>query len=130
MRQQLLDYITANLTGTIKPSSELPFEEGNQALYLKNLRRVYLAEPYQEQTTLYATLGGSHINERADIVQGYLTVDAKNRNTDLDAALTTLGSAKDVATITGRHRREFDYTTSIDNDRLTYEFQYRFYSIV
>jgi len=130
MRQQLLDYITANLTGTIKPSSELPFEEGNQALHLKNLRRVYLAEPYQEQTTLYATFNGNHVNVKTDIVQGYLTVDAKNRNTDLDAALTTLGSAKDVATITGRHRREFDYTTSIDNDRLTYEFQYRFYSIV
>lgn len=130
MRTQLLAYFTAQLTGDIKPSQELPFQEGVAALYLKNLRRVYLDEPYTEQDSLFVTLSSSHsVNQRITTIRGYLAVDAKNRNADLDAALTTLGSGKDIATITGVHRREFDYTTSIEADRLVYEFQWRFYNI-
>lgn len=129
MRTELLTYLTANLTGTIKPSQELPFEEGNNPLYLRNPRRVYLDEPYTEQDRLYGTLSGDNINNKITIVRWFLCVDAKNRNADLDAALSTLGSGKDIATITGTHRREFDYTITIDNDKLTYEGQYRFYTI-
>lgn len=129
MRTELLTYLTANLTGTIKPSQELPFEEGNNPLYLRNPRRVYLDEPYTEQDRLYGTLDGTNINNKITIVRWFLCVDAKNRNADLDAALSTLGSSKDIATITGTHRREFDYTITIDNDKLTYEGQYRFYTI-
>jgi CTP:phosphocholine cytidylyltransferase-like protein len=58
-----------------------------------------------------------------------LTVDAKNRNTDLDSALTILGSAKDITTITGVYKRLFDYTITIDGDRVVYEGQYRFYNL-
>jgi CTP:phosphocholine cytidylyltransferase-like protein len=53
-------------------------------------------------------------------------MDAKNRNTDLDSALTILGSAKDITTITGVWQRQFDYTVTIDNDRVIYEGEYRF----
>jgi hypothetical protein len=45
MRTALLAYLTANLTGSIRVSSELPYEEGGAPLNLKNLRRVYLNEP-------------------------------------------------------------------------------------
>lgn len=129
MRTELLTYLTTNLTGTIKPSQELPFEEGNNPLYQRNLRRVYLDEPNTEQTALYPTLDSTNINEKITTIRWYLTVDSKNRNADLDTALTTLGSGKDIATITGPHKREFDYTTTIDNDKITYEGQYRFYTI-
>lgn len=130
MRTQLLTYLTANLTGTIKPSQELPFQEGNNALYLRNMRRVYLDEPNTAVERLYGTLdANSHINQKITTVRGYLAVDAKNRNADLDQALTTLDSAKDVTTITNAHRKEFDYTTIIEDDKLIYEMEYRFYSI-
>lgn len=128
MRGQLLTYLTANLTGTIKPSQELPFEEGNNRLYLKNMRRVYVNEPFTEIDRLYGTLNGCNVNQKITYVRAYLAVDAKNRNADLDAALTMMDSAKDVTTITA-HRREFDYTTNIEDDKLIYEFEYRFYSI-
>lgn len=130
MRTELLAYLTANLTGTIKPSSELPFQEGNNALYLKNMRRVYLDEPFTEMDRLYGTLDANHhVNQKITFVRAYLCVDAKNRNSDLDAALTTMASAKDVASITTAYRKEFDYTTLIEDDRLIYEFEYRFYTI-
>jgi hypothetical protein len=126
MRTQLLTYLTAQLTGSIKTSQELPFQEGTNPLYLKNARRVYLDEPYTEQDTLLPTLGSLQINSRTNVVRWYLSMDAKQRNTDLDSALTILGSAKDITTITGVYTRLFDYTVSIDNDRVVYEGQYRF----
>jgi hypothetical protein len=126
MRTELLTYLTAQLTGSIKTSQELPFQEGTNPLYLKNARRVYLDEPYTEQDTLLPTLGTLQINQRTTIVRWYLSMDAKNRNTDLDSALTILGGAKDITTITGVFTRLFDYTVSIDNDRVIYEGQYRF----
>lgn len=126
MRTQLLTYLTAQLTGDIKTSQELPWSEGVNPLYMKNARRVYLDEPYTEQDTLLPTLGSLQINQRTTVVRWYLTMDAKNRNSDLDSALTILGSAKDITTITGVFTRLFDYTVSIDNDRIVYEGQYRF----
>ena len=129
MRAELLSYLTTNLTGTIKPSQELPFEDSGAALYLKNMRRVYLDEPQTEQEELVPTLDDSDINQKITTVRGYLTVDAKNRNADLDTALTTMATAKNVTTITNAFRKEFDYTTTIDADRIIYEFEYRFYTL-
>ena len=126
MRTELLTYLTAQLTESIKTSQELPFQEGTNPLYLKNARRVYLDEPYTEQSELFPTLGTLTINQRVTTVRWFLTMDAKNRNTDLDSALTILGSAKDITTITGVWQRQFDYTVTIDNDRVVYEGQYRF----
>ena len=129
MRAQLLTYLTTNLTGTIKTSQELPFEESGAALYIKNMRRVYLDEPTVEQDELMPTLDDTAINKNITTVRGYLTVDAKNRNADLTTAINTLASARSVATITNAFRKEFDYTTSIDADRITYEFEYRFHTL-
>ena len=129
MRTQLLAYLTTNLTGTIKTSQELPFEESGAALYTKNMRRVYLDEPTVEQDELMPTLDDTAINKNITTVRGYLTVDAKNRNADLTTAINTLASARSVATITNAFRKEFDYTTTIDADRITYEFEYRFHTL-
>ncbi len=126
MRTELLTYLTAQLTGDIKTSQELPWQEGTNPLYIKNARRVYLDEPNTEQDELFPTLGSLTINARITTVRWYLSMDAKNRNTDLDSAITILGSAKDITTITGVWQRQFDYTTTIENDRIIYEGEYRF----
>ena len=131
MRTQLLSYLTAQLTGSIKPSQELPFEQGGTANYLRNLRRVYLDEPFTEQDTLVNTLDeSSDVNQLITRVRGYLAVDAKNRNADLDAALIVLANARTGANITNSFRKEFDYTVSIDSDVMIYELEYRFYTLV
>jgi len=128
MRTQLLAYLTQALTGSIKVSEELPFEQGTVPLYLKNLRRVYLAEPEQQQEQLVATLD-TDINQTITRVVGYLTLDAKNRNPDIDSALQVMGSALNQTAISNSFRKEFDYTTTIQDDTVTYEFEYRFYTI-
>ncbi|CAB4158722.1 hypothetical protein UFOVP700_27 [uncultured Caudovirales phage] len=129
MRTELLAYLTANLAGTIRASQELPFEESGNPLYLKNMRRVYLNEPVLEQSELIATLDTPDIVQTITTVRGFLTVDAKNRNSDLDTALNTMAAARNVTTITNAFRKEFDYTPVVDADRIIYEFEYRFYTL-
>ena len=128
MRTPLLNYLQDNLYGQILVSAEQPFSQGNQPLYLKNLRRVYLAEPEVEQQDLIQTFDDD-IQQSITRVKGYLAVDAKNRNADLDSALTTMAQAKLNAQIPDSFRKEFDYTTTIDNDIILFEFEYRFYTI-
>lgn len=129
MRTQLLDYLSTALTGSIKVSLEQPFDQGGNPLYFKNKLRVYLEEPFTEQAQLIGVLDDEDISQIITNVQGYLAVDAKNRNSDLDSALQVLAAARTQATISNSFRKEFDYTTTIDNDVLLYEFEYRFYSI-
>lgn len=127
MRTELLSYLTTNLTGSIKISSELPWAEGNNPLYLKNKRRVYLDEANIAVEPLMETLDSADIPQTITTVRGFLAVDAKNRNADLDTALATLAGAKSIAT--DSFRKEFDYTSSIEGDTVTYELEYRFYTL-
>lgn len=129
MRAQLLTYLTANLTGSIKTSQEQPFDQGGSALYLKNMRRVYLQEEYTEQDQLIPVLDASDIMQTITVVKGFLAVDAKSRNSDLDTALSVLAGARTGANITDSFRKEFDYTITIDTDVMIYEFEYRFYTL-
>lgn len=129
MRTALLTYLTANLTGTIKTSQELPFGNAGKPLYIMNMRKVYLDDDTIEQAELIPTLDDSNVNQNITTVAGFLTVDAKNRNADLDNALTVLANARTSAAISNSFRKEFDYTTTIDADRITYEFQYRFHTL-
>ena len=129
MRTALLTYLTANLTGGIKAASELPWSQGDIALYSQNKKRVYLDEPTTEEDSVVQILNGSDIRQTITTVQGYLSVDAKNRPIDLDSALSVLAGAKDLSSITTAFRKEFDYTTTIEKDVITYTFEYRFYTI-
>ena len=129
MRTALLAYLTANLTGSIKTSQELPFEESGTPMYFRNMRKVYLDEPAVEQIELIPTLDNTDINQTVTTVRGFLTLDAKTRNADIDSVLTVMAAARNGATNTDSFRKEFDYTTSIDTDRITYEFEYRYYSL-
>ena len=127
MRTELLSYLTTNLTGSIKTSQELPWAEGNNPLYLKNMKRVYLDEPNTVQDPLVQTLDTCVIDQTVTTVQGFLAVDAKNRNADLDTALATLAAAKNIAT--SSFRKEFAYSTAIDGDVIVYTLEYTFYTL-
>jgi len=129
MRTELLNYLKANLSGSITAAAELPWSSGDSPLYLTNKKRVYLAEPVTKQNSVIQVLSGDDIVETVTTVEGYLAVDAKNRPIDLDSALATLRVAKDLSSVTDSFRKEFDYTATIDRDVMTYTFEYRFYTI-
>ena len=129
MRAELLTYLTNNLTGSIKVSTELPFENSGVALYRKNMKRVYVDNADLEATQLQGVLNGNDIMQFEHTVQVYLAVDAKNRPSDLDSALSVILNARTQSGINDSFRNEFNYTVEIDGDVEVYTFTYTFATI-
>jgi hypothetical protein len=125
MRAQLLSYLTtATSTATIKVVSELPWNTAGEPLYLKNMKKMYLDQEQRTQSTLIPTLTGDDIYQNDLTVTGYFAVDAKNAPTGLDAAITTILSARDKTGV-NNFGSEVDYTTDIQDDVIIYTVEYR-----
>jgi len=125
MRAELLSYLTtATSTATIKVVSELPWNTAGEPLYLKNMKKMYLDQEQVTQTTLIPTLGGTDVYQNDLTVTGYFAVDAKNSPSGLDAAITTILSARDKTSVIN-FGSEADYTTDIQDDVIIYTVEYR-----
>lgn len=126
MRSQLVTAITNNLSTLTQfaVSSELPWEQNGQSLYLKNMKKVYVDRERQEQTTLLPTLSGQDVFQNDLISSAYLAVDAKNPPSQLDAAITKILQAKDSTGIVN-FGSESDYTVETQEDVLIYTFEFR-----
>lgn len=126
MRAELLSYLTtATSTATVKTVSELPWNNAGQPLYLKNMKKFYLAQEEFEQSVLIPTLPGQNdIMQNTVKVTGYFAVDAKNQPAGLSTAITTILGAKDRTGL-GNFGTESDYTTEIQDDVLIYTVEYR-----
>jgi hypothetical protein len=126
MRAELLAYLTtATSTATVKTVSELPWNNAGQPLYLKNMKKFYLAQEEIEQSVLIPTLPGQNdIMQNTLSVTGYFAVDAKNQPAGLSTAITTILGAKDRTGL-GNFGVESDYSTEIQDDVLIYTIEYR-----
>lgn len=131
MRTQIVAHLTSALTNAaVKCSSELPWMDGNEPLYMKNMKRLYVDREQKSQSTLIAVLPPAEdVIETEVLVQAYFTVDAKNQPGGLDSAITTIVGAKDISSIVSVVGRECNYETEIQGDVLIYTFTYRFVSI-
>lgn len=129
MRSELITYITNNLPSAFKASTELPFGEGGNPLFRKNMKRVYVGNEQVEQTVLQAIMNGNDVMETRTTLFAYLAVDAKNRSSDLDSALSVMANARTQSGISASFRNEYTYTTEIDEGVEIYTFEYNFYTI-
>ena len=128
MRDTLLTQITTNLTGTgVSVSSELPFENSGVPLYTKNKKTFYLDEEDIDKTTLYVTLDQSKVDNNETTIEGFLCVDAKNPLTNIDTIISNIISAK--TSIANTINADCDYSTDIEGDDLTYNFEFRFVTV-
>lgn len=130
MRTTLLANLTVALgTSGITTSSELPWSAGGEQLYLKNMKKVYLGTDQEAHTEMFNCLNPSHdVPQREITVTGYLAVDAKNTNTtQLDLALAKLVQARDA--VSNCFVKEYTITNRLEDDKLVYEFTYRFLTI-
>lgn len=127
IRDSLITELTQTLASTsVKVSSELPWFSGNQVLNEKNMRSVYVDHEQIENNTLIDTLDNSDVFEKIITVDTYLTVDAKNLPSDIDTVIQIIRQARQVI---DAPVRECDMVTTIEDDRLTYEFTYRFIEV-
>ena len=127
IRSELITELTQALDATsVGVSSELPWFSGNQVLNEKNMRNVYMDHEQIENTTLIETLDNSDVYEQIIEIPTYLTVDAKRLPSDISDVIQIIRHARQVI---DAPTRECDMITTIEDDKLTYEFTYRFIKI-
>ena len=127
MRSELITRITTKIAAYTKfaVSSELPWENSGEALYLRNFKRVYVGELETVREPLFQTLSSDTVDYDQLTITAYVTVDAKNDPANLDAVIDAIISAKDV-TYSGVYTRNCEHTTEITNDYVVHTFEFTF----
>jgi hypothetical protein len=126
MRTAIYDYIKGLSLGQFRLSDERPFDASGQALYLKNMKTVYVDQEQITQDTVIATLNGLIINAETTSVRVYFSTDAKQLPSNYSSLTASMKLARNAAAIQGVNRREVDVTTSYDEDKMITEFEFRF----
>lgn len=126
MRNELLTFIQGLNLGTVTVSTELPWVDNTVPLYLKNLKKVYVDMDNVTVDPVIQALNGFSLSNEITSVRIYFANDAKVLLPNYSEVVTTLKTAKDITTIDGLHRRECLVTTSVENDVLVTELEYRF----
>ncbi len=126
MRTAIYDYIKGLSLGQFRLRDERPFDASGQALYLKNMKTVYVDQEQITQDTVIATLNGLIINAETTSVRVYFSTDAKQLPSNYSSLTASMKLARNAAAIQGVNRREVDVTTSYDEDKMITEFEFRF----
>ena len=126
MRTEIYNYIKGLALGTFKLSDERPFDAGAVALYLKNMKTIYVDQAQTVHETVVATLDGFNINAETTSVRVYFSTDAKQLPSNYSSLVTSIKSGRNASTIQGVNRREVDVTTTYDEDKMVTEFEFRF----
>ncbi len=126
MRQEVIDYLQSQNLGAFTIAGEVPWTETVTALYLKNLRKIYVDVDAFATDPLITTFTGLNINNETTIVRVYFANDAKQLPSNYDEVVSVIKSAKDINTTAGYVRREVNVSTSYDNDRLITEIELRY----
>jgi hypothetical protein len=130
MRSLILTYLEDNKPSGFGVSQNLPFDQNGTALYLQNLKTLYVEQPQTEQEPLYDTLDDSPVVSETTIVNVYVVTDAKTLPTDYDTMVTTVKATRNLSTITGYTEKRCNVSTSYANgDQLVTQFEFRYTNI-
>lgn len=129
IRSELLTQITTNLAAfpNIRVKTELPWNTSGNPLYIQNMKMVYVDEEQIDVEQLYRTLDQNNVNTTVTTVNAYLAVDAKNQLADINTVVANILSARNVVSSTLDSAS--DYETEIEDDVITYTFEYTFTTI-
>ena len=128
IRNTLLANLTTSLTGSnVSITSELPFTAGGVALYDKNMKKLYLDNDQNQRTQLFSTMDNNDVFQQEILVNAYLTVDAKNEPGDISNVITQVVNSR--FSVANCYVRECEVTNTYAEDRITYNFEFRFLTI-
>lgn len=125
MRAELLNYLKDQKFKNFMVSDELPFTSSAVALYLKNVKRIYV-DVEQVTTEPFLQVFGNSIDANVHSVRIYFTTDAKQLPSDYNAVVSAIRNGKTVATEEKFFRREVTSSTTFENDLMVTEFEFRF----
>lgn len=126
MREQVIDYIQGLNLGTFGVSTQAPYDENNQALYLKNPKKIYVDFPQSETEPFIQTLGAVTISNETTSINVYLSTDAKLIPSNYESVITQIKTTKDLTTITGVNRREVQVSSEFEGDLLVTTVELRY----
>jgi len=131
MRTQLRTQIVTNISAytNFSVSTELPWEQNDSPLYLQNMKVVYIGEDSVETSEMIEVANGVDVLQTATSVPVFVTVDAKNEPANTQNVLSGIRSAVTLTTIDGIISRNVDMTTIIDEDTVTYTFNFTFITL-
>ena len=112
--------------------TELPWNASGEPLYVKNMLVVYVGEEDEAQVQLYRTLDQGDVYQTETTVQAFFTEDAKNINSFNPIVIQNMLNAKSVInTANGFNVQvaESGYEQEIEDDFITYTFEYTFTTI-
>lgn len=118
MRAEVLDYIGTLALGGFILSQELPWEESGTALYVKNLKKIYVDVVAYETQPLIRTFS-SYINNETSTVRIYFSCDAKQLPPNYEDVIADLKTVKDLTALDGFQSRQVNVVTDINNDILS-----------
>lgn len=125
MRQAVLDQIKRIAPQGLGISNELPFDEGDIDLFVKNPKTIYVDLLQVDLIPLFDTLDGANFNLEQNIVRIYFTTDAKKPMANYDQILNQLRTLKNSIELPGATRRETVVSTRYTGDLLVTELEYR-----
>jgi hypothetical protein len=126
MRQQVIDKLKGLALTSYSVTEELPFDESDNPLYIKNPKRIYIDNTQTAQEPLIVALDGLNIETTTESVTVYFTVDAKNVPANYETAISSMKGIKDTVTSNGATQRTVAVSTSYTNDLLINELEYTF----
>jgi hypothetical protein len=130
MRTEIITYIQGLNLGTFSVSTELPYTDSGQALYIKNPKRIYVDEEQVENAPILETLNSSNVINEQESVTIYFSCDSKLLPANYDTLVTDLKAARNIDTVENVFRRELDVSTGYDGDLLVTELVIRFNKII
>jgi len=126
MREQVIDYIQGLNLGTFALSTQAPYDENNQPLYIKNPKKIYVDYPQSDTEPFIQTLNGTSISNETTSVNVYLSTDAKLIPSNYESVITQIKTAKDLTTIEGINRREVQVSSEFESDLLVTTVELRY----
>ena len=131
MRSTVKTYLQNNTVSGFGVSEQLPFNQNGQALFLQNLKTIYVDQPTTEQEPLYDTLDDSNVVTETTTVDVYVATDAKTLPSNYDTLVTTVKGIRTNTAFQGFHTKEINVITSIVNtDVLQTQFECKFTKVI
>lgn len=129
MRDQLLEFIRGlNLTG-FTVSKDLPYTSSNEALYIKNVKRIYVDNPQLTIEPFISVMQSLNIDSEVTTISVYFTTDAKQQPTNYSNAVSSIRAIKED--FAGQFfRRECSVNTELQADLQVTQLEFRFTKLI
>lgn len=116
MRQNVLDYIKKLGIRGYSVSTELPYDENDTPLYIKNPKKIYVSDTSIVTEPFISIMGGSGIYNETTTINIYFAADAKTAPATFADTVSKLRTVADIQDLGWFQSRLSEVETTYEND--------------